>query len=149
MARWNNQINTLGTEGAYEAEEGKISKINAAGLINITLEQLWKDAYAAMAKNNFRLWNVKLDAIWCILGGDIEEGKDEDIKFNEMELKLYKTGSLNHTKEGFGTHKDEDKNTIALQYLLLRKKTIFLRRLQNSQGKGTAYAEGGDDEDWE
>ena len=147
---WNNSINSAGTGGfgTQDYEEAKISKINSAGLINITLEQLWKDAYSAMANNNFALWNVKLDAIWCILGGDVKEGDPTDKAFNQMELTIYRTGSLHHKKEGFESHNSEDKDKMAMQYLLLRKKTIFLRRLQNSQGKGTAYSSG-DDDDWE
>ena len=134
--------------GTAEYEENKISKINAAGLINITIENLWKDAYSAMAANNFALWNVKLDAIWCILGGDVKSGEAEDKAFNKMELEIYETGSLQYKKEGFESHDNEDKNKMATHYLLLRKKTIFLSRLQNSQGKGTAYSSG-DDNDWE
>jgi len=142
-------INSAGTDaGISSLDEGKISKINAAGLINMAIENLWREAYAAMAANKFSLWNVKLDAIWCILGGDVVEGEKEDKAFNELELKIYKTGSLNHVTQGFESHKDSDKNKIAMQYLLLRKKTIFLRRLQNSQGKGTAYSSG-DNDDWE
>ena len=144
-------IRTMGNDkgfGTQEYEENKISKINAAGLINITIEQLWKDAYSAMAANRFSLWNAKLDAIWCVLGGDVKEGEEEDKAFNKLDLEIYETGSLNHTTQGFESHKDSDKNKMAMQYLLLRKKTIFLRRLQNSQGKGTAYSSG-DDDDWE
>ena len=142
-------INSAGTDaGISSLDEGKISKINAAGLINMAIENLWREAYAAMAANKFSLWNVKLDAIWCILGGDVVEGEKEDKAFNELELKIYKTGSLNHVTQGFESHKDSDKNKIAMQYLLLRKKTLFLRRLQNSQGKGTAYSSG-DNDDWE
>jgi len=147
---WNNSINNVGTGGfgTQSYEENKISKINSAGLINITIEKLWQDCYAAMAKNDFSLWNVKLDSIWCILGGDVPNGDPADKQFNEMELKIYQTGSLSSKKEGFESHSSDDKNKIALQYLLLRKKTIFLRRLQNQQGKGTAYSSG-DDDDWE
>jgi len=143
-------INSAGEGGYKNKEQGedKVSKINAAGLINLTIEQLWKEAYTAMAINNFALWNVKLDSIWCILGGDTKKGDGHDEKFNEMELKIYETGSLNHQKQGFETHEDADKDKMTMQYLLLRKKTIFLRRLQNSQGKGTAYSSG-DGDDWE
>ena len=142
-------INSAGTDaGLSTLEDSKMSKINAAGLINMAIENLWKEAYSAMAANRFSLWNVKLDAIWCILGGDVVEGEKEDKAFNKLDLAIYETGSLNHVNQGFESHKDSDKNKIAMQYLLLRKKTIFLRRLQNSQGKGTAYSSG-DNDDWE
>ena len=47
------------------------------------------------------------------------------------------TGSL-RTKIGKGFNKTDNPNN-ALQYQLLLKKNLFLRRLQNKQGKGTAY----------
>lgn len=121
------------------------SKLNAAGLINSTLERLWMDSYNAMAKSNLVLWNRKLDAIWNILGGDCEEGKDEDIKMHDLNMKLYATGSLSHKKAGFQVLDQEELKNMALQYLYLNKKALFLRRLQNKQGKGTAYRS--DDED--
>ena len=40
---------------------------------------------------------------------------------------------------------ETESEKIALQYLILNKKNLFLRRLQNKQGKGTAYSS--DDED--
>lgn len=122
-----------------ETEEERISKINAAGIINITIENLWRDAYLAMSQGNLTLWNRKLDAIWGILGGDQEEGDDEDKKMEALNLKIYETGSLNHKKAGFQKLESDESQKMALQYLLLNKKNLFLRRLQNSQGKGTAY----------
>jgi hypothetical protein len=121
------------------------SKLNAAGLINSTLENLWVDSYNAMAKGNLVLWNRKLDAVWNILGGDCKEGDEEDKKMAEINMSIYKTGSLNHSKTGFEAFEESKFETMALQYLLLNKKAIFLRRLQNKQGKGTAYAN--EDED--
>jgi len=123
-----------------EAEEERISKINAAGIINVTLENLWRDVFLAMANSNLVLWNRKLDAIWGILGGDQEEGDTEDNKMDALNTKIYKTGSLNHKKVGFEKTDAEESTKMALQYLLLNKKNLFLRRLQNKQGKGTAYA---------
>ena len=35
---------------------------------------------------------------------------------------------------------------MAKQYLLLKEKSLFLRRLQNTQGKGTAYVSEQDDD---
>ena len=123
-----------------ESEEERISKINAAGIINVTLENLWRDIFVAMAQGNLTLWNRKLDAIWGILGGDVKEGEVEDNDMEALNLKIYNTGSLNHKKSGFQKLEGDESEKMALQYLLLNKKNLFLRRLQNKQGKGTAYA---------
>jgi hypothetical protein len=113
------------------------SRINAAGLINSTLEKLWNEGYTSMSQGNYINWNTKLDCIWAILGGDQEENDDVDKDMAKINLDIYKTGSLK-TKIGEGFDKKDNPNN-ALQYLLLIRKSLFLRRLQNKQGKGTAY----------
>ncbi len=123
-----------------ETEEERISKINAAGIINVTIENIWRDIFASMSKGDLVTWNRKLDAIWGILGGDVIEGETEDNNMEALNLKIYETGSLNHKKSGFQKLKVDESEKMALQYLLLNKKNLFLRRLQNAQGKGTAYA---------
>ncbi len=125
-------------------EENKTSKINAAGLINSTLERLWLDCYNAMSVGDYLKWNTKLDAIWSILGGDCKKGENYDKEMSKMNLEIYNKGSLK-AKTGSGFNKQSNPNN-AVQYQLLLRKNLFLRRLQNSQGKGTAYATGdGDD----
>jgi len=51
-----------------EEGEGNLSRINAAGIINITLENLWRDCYTGMVKGDLVTWNRRLDAIWVLLG---------------------------------------------------------------------------------
>lgn len=128
-----------------ESGEELTSRINAAGLINSTLEKLWSESYIAMANGNYNLWNTKLDSIWAILGGDVKDNDDTDKKMYSINLKIYETGSLK-SKEGEGFSKKPNENN-SMQYLLLLKKALFLRRLQNSQGKGTAYETKEDDWD--
>ena len=72
----------------------KTSKINSAGLINITLETLWKDCYNAMSNGNYKLWMIKLDCIWTILAGDEKDGSPADKFINDIDLKIYKLGKL-------------------------------------------------------
>lgn len=124
----------------YAPEESVQSRFNAAGLINSALEGLWGKCYLAMASGNLTIWNRHLDAIWTILGGDVVEGENEDIEMSKINMSIYKTGSLNHKRIGFERLTSNDAESMAMQYLLLNKKSLFLRRLQNSQGKGTAYA---------
>ena len=122
-----------------DVDEDKTSRINAAGIINITLENLWRDAYSAMSNGNLTTLNYKLDAIWALLGGDEKEDSEWATKFNKIDLEVHNTGSLSGKTTGFELIGDEKKTSRSLQYLLLRNKAIFLRRLQNKQGKGTAY----------
>lgn len=131
---------------SYEQQEEKVSKFNSAGLINATLEKLWGESYSAMASGDYRKWNVKLDSIWAILGGDVDKDSPTDKEFRRISKELYETGSF-AGKVGTGFKKIENPNN-SLQYHLLLEKALFLRRLQNKQGKGTAYADG-DEDDWE
>jgi len=117
--------------------EDKVSRINSAGLINITLENLWKDCYNAMSSGRLNLWNIKLDAIWLVLGGDVKEDDVEIKTIDDMDLEIYDLGSLKPSAS-VGFKKSSNENSTK-QYLLLKKKSLFLRRLQNKQGKGTAY----------
>ena len=135
---------------AFETEEvnTKTSKINAAQIINISLENLWRDIYSAMSKGDLVTWNRKLDSIWVILGGDCKKGGEEDIEMNRIDINLYGTGKLNHKREGFVNFDKDESSQMSLQYQYLKEKSIFLRRMQNSQGKGTAY-EVGDEESYE
>ncbi len=129
MVFGNNYNNTGETDNAQ-------SKINAAGLINVTLERLWLDCYNAMAAGNYILWNTKLDAIWVILGGDVDEDGKEDKDITAIDLKIYEKSLKSKIGDGFDKKSNPD---LALTYQLLKKKSLFLRRLQNKQGKGTAY----------
>lgn len=132
----------------YDREENKLSRINSAGIINITIENLWRESYSLMAKGDLVTWNRKLDAIWLILGGDVKPKDPIEEGFKKIDAQIHKTGSLSHKRVGFNSRGDDEAGLVALQYLLLREKSLFLRRLQNSQGKGTAYSDG-DNEDWE
>lgn len=124
--------------------EEKTAKINAAALINSTIENLWRECYSAMASGDLVKWNRKLDAIWLTLAGDVKERSKEDNRMKEINLKIAGNGSLNHKSEGFGKLNTQAAQKISLQYEWLKLKSEFLRRLQFSQGKGTAYV---DDED--
>ena len=120
-----------------ENDDNPQSRINAAGLINSTLEKLWNEGYTSMSNGDYIKWNTKLDCIWAILGGDVQENGVEDKKIQSINLKIYELGNLS-TKSDSGFQKKENPNK-AIQYQWLLNKCLFLRRLQNKQGKGTAY----------
>jgi len=127
-----------------DVSDEKVSKINSAGIMNITLENLWRDSYSALARGDFLLWNSKLDAVWSILAGDCKENDKDDTEMKHINLKIYELGNLKRqTINGF--EKLTNPNS-SLQYLWLLKKAVFLRRLQNRQGKGTAYQSADEDD---
>lgn len=129
-----------------ETQESQLSRINSAGLTNITLENLWRDCYSAIAQGDLEKWNRKLDAIWIVLGGDVKEGDNDDKAMKDIDLNIYANGSLNNKRIGFTKSSKNSSLIIATQYIWLKKKSLFLKRLQNRQGKGTAYASEDDDD---
>ena len=128
---------------------GKLSRINSAGIVNSTLNNLWIDFYRHFRDGRYLSANSDLDCIWTILGGEKNmEGSDEEVSYKKIEKELYESGMLGDKLEITGFDRVEDKQIARLsaQKKVLLKKALFLRRLQNKQGKGTAYNDGEDEE---
>ncbi len=127
---------------------GNLSKYNSGALINLRLNDLWQDAHRHKRQGKYSSWNGDLDAVWCELGGDVKEGGDKDKDFNKLNVDLVKLSPIINwnNSEGFNKVNSTHRANKQKQYLELIKKELFLRRLQNIQGKGTAY--GDDDDDW-
>lgn len=132
-------------------DETKISKINSAAIVNISLNNLWIDSFRHLRSGEYLKWNNDLDCIWTILGGEptIKDSDDEK-EFLRIEEEISKSGNLSNSAnfKGFSVPDDDYLQKLSSQKAALMKKAMFLRRLQNSQGKGTAY-DSGDDEDFE
>ena len=130
---------------------GKLSKINSAGLTNSTINNLWVDFFRHFRDGKFLSANSDLDCIWTILGGEkgIESSSIEN-DYKSIETELGKNGALKDqiTTNGFEKINNEEYVKFAKNKKVLLKKALFLRRLQNQQGKGTAYLDG-DDEDFD
>jgi len=145
-----------------EEPEFKISDYNSAFFINQRLHNLWLDANNHKRSGAYEAWNADLDAVWCELAGDVpiideknlkkakEKGKEiEDIEgdYKKIKLKLKEcTPIINWNQRT--TFDKTPKKQIEMktkQYQLLTEKEIFLRRLQNKQGKGTKYRDSLDD----
>jgi len=128
------------------------SKFNSGMFINIRLNNLWILTHNYARKGAYSDWSAILDRIWCELSADVDEtkkGEEINDKFYKIEEELSKTGITNWSKYGGFEGKDEDAKLIQTkQYRLLMKKEIFLRKLQNKQGKGTAYYDETEN-DWE
>jgi len=124
----------------------KISKINAAGLINLLILELWKEAYKHSRDGMLSKWNACLNCLWMEFAGDVEPGSEQEKDFKEIQNRLIATGSLTKNKvSGFSEPEQSELVKSARQYLILMDKSVFLKRLQNKQGKGTAYREDSDD----
>ncbi len=134
----------------------KLSKINSAALINIRISNIWLEVNKSAVSGNYRRWNNYLDRIWCELGGDIQKGKknkkgeheeSKDIKeFKNLDKDVSEKLSKIQVLVGFSKFSKEDKINMSKLYDSLLKKEFFLRRLMNTQGKGTAYQE---EADWD
>lgn len=128
-------------------EDNKQSKLNSGGLINIRIDSLWKDCHKHSRSGMYSSWSADMDCIWSEFVGEYEENSPEQKKFDDINLKLLLVqnwGAIN----GFKKMTALDKQEMSRQYQLLRKKEEFLHRIQNKQGKGTAYNDGSED-DWD
>ena len=108
--------------------ETRVSKFNSSIAILQRIDQLWKDAHSHSRSGQLMKWNWDLDRVWCELAADAE---DKTAKFEEFNKNI---------KELIDKTKSE-KTAIKYSklYALILKKEIFLRVLQNKQGKGTVY----------
>ena len=144
---------------AYESEESemtKLSKFNSAALISLRLHNLWQDVNNHSRKGAYAMWNADLDRLWCELAADViptakgEGDNDKIIKaYEEIKKRVKAHAPITNWKTslGFEGIAEHQQASQAKQYEILIEKEIFLRRLQNKQGKGTAYLE--EDDDWE
>ena len=129
------------------------SRFNSGMLINLRLNNLWVLTHNYARKGMYSDWSAVLDRIWCELAGDIADdtkGKEIMKNFEDLENELSKVGITNwgRVNQGFEEKSADVKLLMTKQYRLIMKKEIFLRKLQNKQGKGTAYYDETEN-DWE
>lgn len=133
-------------------EDGqKVSKYNSGIAIIMRLDNLWRDTHTHSRGGAFSKWNQDLDRIWCELARDIKEDeyKKKETYFDKFDEELIAKGNFeDNASEGFKDVKPEQIKKRAEQYLILMKKELFLRRLENTLGKGTAW-DTGDGDDFE
>ena len=125
-----------------QEEDKKISKHHGSVSIIIRLDSLWRDTHAHSRNGLFSKWNADLDRIWCELARDLRnEGfKDKKELFDKFDEDLSKEGDFNDGgSEGFKKITKNEREKRAKQYKILMEKELFLRRLENELGKGTAY----------
>ena len=121
--------------------EGLKSKYNSALAQLYRLDNLWKDCHRHSRMNMFVKWNLDLDAIWRELSDWTKETDPECAEFKRLNLELQNAGLFEPlTSQGFkGIDLKKLSERSSKIYNLLMEKEIFLRRLQNKQGRaGTA-----------
>lgn len=139
----------------FTEEITKLSKINSASLINMRINNLWLNVNRYASSGMYLKWNNELGRIWCELVGDVKEEKtkkeneekketDEE-KYNGFNQKIFEAFKKLKNKKGFDEYTKKDKEEMLNVHEEIQKKEIFLRRLMNKQGKGTAYEESWDD----
>jgi hypothetical protein len=106
-------------------EENKISKYNSAVAQLYRLDNLWQRCHEYRLIGNLSKWNDTLDCVWTELAADTGSNITKTYKKIKDDIIKYKS-----------------KRSQFYQVLMLKE--IFLRKIQNKQGKGTAYQE--DDE---
>lgn len=103
----------------------KTSKYNEAVSQLYRINALWQACHDHSRNGQLIKWNWDLDAMWRELSADSDE-KDAE--------KFY----------AFASQIKECRRSKEKLYSTLMLKEVFLRKLQNKQGKGSSYAE--DDE---
>lgn len=139
-------------------EEHKQSKYNSGIAIILRLDGLWKNVNAFASSGSYKKWNSYLDRVWCELSRDLKEDEFEDSnkegkkikgyksKFEEFDEKIKSIGSFGDTiGDSFNKISKEQVQRRDEIYYVLMEKELFLRRLENHLGKGTAWDD--DDED--
>ncbi len=126
----------------------KLSKYNAAIAQLIRMDSIYQDCHKHSRGRDYDSWNEDLDAIWRELAGDIEEESEHFAKMGLLNTQLRALFPLIKPNfKGFNQPAAGDIVRAQKQKAILAQKEVFLRRLQNILGKGTAYDE--DDDDFE
>lgn len=128
-------------------QEVKLSKYNNAIDQIYRLGIIWRNAYKHSSSGDFVLWNLDLDGVWRELAGDLKSDSDAETTINQINSKILEVYPLkSNNAPGFNKLPEDYMRKISKQYLLLSEKEIFLRRLQNQLGKGTAWDETDEDD---
>lgn len=133
-----------------DENEQLVSKYSSGVNINLRLDQLWKDSHLHSRNGNYNTWNLDLDCIWSELARDLgdKENKKKDVRsyeeiekeFAKFEEEILKNGVIKDTQQkGFAKATEKELKSRAEHYKVLRKKQLFLARLENKVGKGTTW----------
>ena len=127
----------------HSNEQEKKSKYNSAIAILYRLDDLWKDSHRHSRDAMYVKWNEDLDRIWLELIADAsDEDKDNMKKLNDS---IKATFIYAHFEKLKNLNPMLFSKLLNVQKSNLMEKESFLRILQNSQGKGSAYEDSMED----
>ncbi|MCK9371121.1 hypothetical protein M0R04_14510 [Candidatus Dojkabacteria bacterium] len=117
--------------------EQKTSKYQAGIAALIRLDFLWKDCNTHARAIQYARWNEDLDRVWMELEADAKE--EEKNKFKSIDDKIIELGLYSSPAKLQKSNPELYNKLIFTQKKTLMEKEVFIRRVQNRQGKGTAY----------
>jgi hypothetical protein len=131
------------------SEDYKMSSYNSAGNTIKRLDNLWEAAHKDVRVGNYLDWNILLDRIWLEVAGDLKEDAPENKQMDELNREIVKLLPLaSGNMHGFNKRESKDILKMSKQYLLLRKKEMLVKRIENKLGLGKAYVDEMED-DWD
>lgn len=137
-----------------EENEQLTSKYSTGVNINLRVDQLWKDSHLHSRTGRYNQWNLDLDCIWSELARDLKDtNKEKNVyetkqeEFDVFDTEILKYGVIkDEAPSGFKNPTPEMEKARSEHYKILRRKQLFLARLENKLGKGTTWDDDDDDE---
>ena len=127
-------------EYSTQSSDLKLSRYNSAADQLQRIGGLWRDANNHSRNHDYHKWNMDLDAIWRELSADLNPNCPEEKYFLQLVEKI--SALLPLTKqvaESFNKKLQYNIEKSSKEYRILMEKEVFLRRMQNKLGKGSAY----------
>lgn len=113
-----------------EEETKQVSRYNEAGMQIMRLHELWLKAEVYANRGLLIKWKFILDSVWRELYSDVKRQNDFEKIINDN-IKLKKTIS--------------ECKTAPAMYVALDARHQFLKKMQDSVGKGAMYMDADDD----
>ena len=130
-----------------EITTSKVSRYNSAELLNLSLHALWQEARNHARKGDYNAWKNDLDMLWGELGSDVDENSAEEKEFLKKDKDISDLSAFSSPViKGFSKLNEEQVKKRIVLYHKLRDLHIWLKRLQNKTGKGTAYKDPDEDD---
>ena len=120
-------------EEQYNDTTVNVSKYNSGIAQIYRIDNLWKDTHSHSRNGEMDKWNWDLDRVWVELAADLKTDDKKVTAFNEINK------TIAELKEKLSNKKIEVAKYFSEIYQRLMEKELFLRRLQNDVGKGTAF----------
>jgi len=121
-----------------EGESEKTSKYNSGWAQIERIDLIWRNVHKYRCAGIYKKCNEEMDGVWIELAGDLAKDNEAEKEIVRIDGELDKLFS--NFKDGSASI---NKDKI---YKKLMEKEIFIRRLQNTLGKGTALKDVDEDD---